>query len=66
MTRSAWISTASEFLVHRLLRNSLESGDLFVRDSNEFRRFADDLISDERWQNKEGGGVKRRLMRLSC
>ncbi|TXT25652.1 MAG: transposase TnpA family [Rhodocyclaceae bacterium] len=42
-----------EFLVYRLLRNALESGDLFVKDSNEFRRFEDDLISDERWQNKE-------------
>lgn len=42
-----------EFLIYRLLRNSLESGDLFVKDSNEFRRFEDDLISDERWQNKE-------------
>lgn len=42
-----------EFLVYRLLRNALESGDLFVKNSNEFRRFEDDLISDERWQNKE-------------
>ncbi len=42
-----------EFLIYRLLRNALESGDLFVKDSNEFRRFEDDLISDERWQNKE-------------
>lgn len=42
-----------EYLVYRLLRNALESGDLFVRNSNEFRRFEDDLISDSRWQNKE-------------
>ena len=33
--------------------NALESGDVFVRDSNEFRRFEDDLISDTRWQDKE-------------
>ena len=42
-----------EFHVYRMLRNALESGDLFVRNSNEFRRFEDDLISDERWKDKE-------------
>lgn len=42
-----------EFLLYRLLRNALESGDVFVHDSNEFRRFEDDLISDTRWQEKE-------------
>jgi len=38
--------------VYRLLRNALEAGDLYVKDSNEFRRFEDDLISDVRWQDK--------------
>lgn len=42
-----------EFLVYRLLRNALESGDVFVRDSTEFRRFEDDLISDARWQDQD-------------
>jgi TnpA family transposase len=42
-----------EFLVYRLLRNALESGDVFVRDSIEFRRFEDDLITDARWENKD-------------
>ena len=42
-----------EFLVYRLLRNALEAGDLFVKDSNEFRRFEDDLISDTRWEQHE-------------
>jgi len=42
-----------EFLLYRLLRNALEAGNLFVRDSVEFRRFEDDLISDERWEDKE-------------
>jgi hypothetical protein len=42
-----------EFLLYRLLRNALEAGDVFVRDSTEFRRFEDDLISDGRWQDKE-------------
>ena len=41
-----------EFLLYRLLRNALEAGNLFVKDSVEFRRFEDDLISDERWENK--------------
>lgn len=42
-----------EFLLYRLLRSALEAGDVFVRDSNEYRRFEDDLISDARWQDKE-------------
>ncbi len=39
-----------EFLVYKLSRNALEAGDVFVQDSNEFRRFEDDLISDKRWE----------------
>jgi TnpA family transposase len=42
-----------EFLVYRMLRNALEAGDVYVKDSNEFRRFEDDLITDARWQDKE-------------
>jgi TnpA family transposase len=42
-----------EFLVYRLLRNALEAGNVFVRDSTQFRRFEDDLISDERWKEKD-------------
>jgi TnpA family transposase len=42
-----------EFLVYRLLRNALEAGDVYVQHSNEFRRFEDDLISDERWKNRD-------------
>ena len=42
-----------EFLVYRLLCDALDAGDVFVKDSNEFRRFEDDLISDERWRDKE-------------
>jgi len=37
-----------EFLIYRLLRNALKAGDVFVKDSTEFRRFEDDLISDTR------------------
>jgi TnpA family transposase len=36
------------------VRNALEAGDLYVADSTEFRRFEDDLIGDDRWQDKEG------------
>lgn len=42
-----------EFLVYRLLRNALEAGDVYVRDSNDFRSFEDDLISAERWKDKD-------------
>jgi TnpA family transposase len=42
-----------EVLVYQRLRNALESGDLFCRDSVRFRSFEDDLISDQDWQDKE-------------
>ncbi len=42
-----------EFLVYRLLRNALEGGNVYVKDSNEFRSFDDDLITSERWKDKE-------------
>ncbi len=42
-----------EFLIYRLLRNSLEAGDIFCRDSVRFRSFEDDLLDKQRWQNKE-------------
>jgi TnpA family transposase len=41
-----------EFLVYRLLRNGLEAGDIFCRDSVRFRSFEDDLVDDQRWQEK--------------
>jgi len=34
------------------LRKALEAGNVYVRDSNEFRSFEDDLIRPERWKNK--------------
>ena len=42
-----------EFLVYRLLRNGLEAGDVFCRDSVRFRSFEDDLIDDDKWKDKE-------------
>jgi len=42
-----------EFLIYRLLRQGLEAGDIFCRDSVRFRSFEDDLIDDRQWQRKE-------------
>jgi len=42
-----------EFLVYRLLRDRLEAGDLFCRESLRFRSFEDDLLDDQQWQEKE-------------
>jgi Domain of unknown function (DUF4158)/Tn3 transposase DDE domain len=42
-----------EFLIYRLLRNGLESGDISCRDSIHFRSLEDDLIDDLRWQDKQ-------------
>ena len=36
-----------------LLRNGLEAGTVFCRDSVRFRSFEDDLIDDHRWKDKE-------------
>ncbi len=41
------------FLVYRLLRDRLEAGDLFCRDSLRFRSFEDDLLDDRQWQEKD-------------
>ena len=42
-----------EFLVYHLIRNGLEAGDIFCRDSVRFRSFEDDLLDDSRWKDKE-------------
>lgn len=47
------IADRYEFLVYRLLRDGLESGDMHCPDSLRFRSFEDDLLDDEQWQNKE-------------
>lgn len=41
-----------EFLAYRLLRNGLESGDIFCRDSVRFRSFEDDLLNAQQWKAK--------------
>lgn len=42
-----------EYLTYRLLRNGLEAGDIYCPDSFRFRSFEDDLVSRERWQDKD-------------
>ncbi len=43
-----------EFYLCRLLRDRLEAGDIYCRDSVRFRSFEDDLIDDKTWcSNKE-------------
>ena len=42
-----------EFLLYRHLRNGVEAGDIFCRDSVRFRSMKDDLIDDEQWRNKD-------------
>ncbi|MBF6592502.1 MAG: Tn3 family transposase, partial [Ktedonobacterales bacterium] len=42
-----------EFWVYRLVRQGLEAGDLSCRQSVRFRRFEDDLLSDDAWRDKE-------------
>src|SRR5712691_3652547 len=42
-----------EFLVYRLLRERLEAGDLFCRESLRFQSFEDDLLDDRQWQEND-------------
>ncbi len=42
-----------EFLIYRLLRDRLESGDVFVAESIKFKSFEEDLISKDEWKEKD-------------
>lgn len=42
-----------EFFIYRLLRNRLEAGDIFCRNSIRFRSFEDDLVDNGQWQQKD-------------
>lgn len=42
-----------EFLIYQLLRNRLEAGDAFCHDSIRFRSFEDDLLAEDKWQQKD-------------
>lgn len=41
-----------EFLIYRLIREEIEAGRLFSRHSLRYRRFEEELLSDDQWQNK--------------
>lgn len=42
-----------EFLIYKLLKKEIDAGNIFIRDSRNFRSFEDDIISDELWQRKD-------------
>ena len=42
-----------KFFVCKQLRQGLEAGDVFCRDSVRFRSFKDDLVDDHEWKDKE-------------
>jgi TnpA family transposase len=42
-----------EFLIYRLLNNSLESYDIVIKDSILFKSFEEDLVDDEKWKNRD-------------
>ncbi|HDR7494943.1 Tn3 family transposase [Bacillus cereus] len=42
-----------EFLIYYLLWNRLQSGDIFCRDSIQYRSFEEDLIDEDTWEQKE-------------
>lgn len=42
-----------EFLVYTMLRDNLESGDVYISDSAQFRSFEADLVDDELWREKD-------------
>ena len=50
--RKQFLVDRYEFLVYRLLHNGLLAGDIFCPDSVRFRSFEDDLIDDQKWQEK--------------
>jgi TnpA family transposase len=50
--RKQLLTDRYEFLLYRHLRQGVEAGDIFCRDSIRFRSMKDDLIDDEQWRNK--------------
>jgi TnpA family transposase len=48
-----------EFQVYRQLRDRLEAGDIYCRDSTRFRSFEDDLIDTTTWRNQKTALIKR-------
>ena len=48
-----------EFNVYRLLRDRLEAGDIYCRDSIRFRSFEDDLVDDSTWRTQKDELIDR-------
>ncbi len=42
-----------EFLVYKLLKDGLEAGEIFIRDSRNFKSFEEDLIDEKLWKEKD-------------
>ncbi|MBG9578423.1 hypothetical protein ABE42_04120, partial [Bacillus thuringiensis] len=42
-----------EFLIYHSLWHRLQSGDIFCRDSIQYRSFEDDLVDEDTWVHKE-------------
>lgn len=42
-----------EFLIYYSLWHHLQSGDIFCRNSIQYRSFEDDLIDEDKWKHKE-------------
>lgn len=42
-----------EFLVYKLLKVGLDAGNIFIKDSRNFKSFEEDLISEKQWQQKD-------------
>ena len=42
-----------EFLVYKLLKQGLDAGDIFIRDSRNYKSFEEDWISEEQWKQKD-------------
>ena len=48
-----------EFFICRLLRDRLEAGDIYCRDSVRFRSFEDDLMDEKIWRNNKEELIER-------
>jgi len=42
-----------EMLLYTTIRNQIEAGNLFIKDSLQHKSFEEDLLSDEKWEGKE-------------
>lgn len=54
-----------EMLLYTTIRNQVESGNLFIKDSLQYKSFEEDLLSDEKWKNKEDILKKLDIPKLS-